>query len=54
MDLTPGLIHRVSGVAKNGPSIGTCSMVKWLRVGWTWTGQKEGWGQWDRAECPQL
>ena len=53
MDLAPSLICRASGVAGNGPSVGTCSVVKWLQAGWTWMGQKEVWGQWNGAECPQ-
>ena len=52
MDLTPSLIHWVSGVAGDGLSIGTCNMVKWLQVGWTWMGWEEVWGQRNGVECP--
>ena len=52
MDLTLSLIHQVSRVAENGPFIDTCSMVKWLQVGWTWMGWKEVQGQRNGAECP--
>ena len=37
---------------ENGPSVGTCSMVKWIPTGWTWTEWKEVQGQWDGMECP--
>ena len=52
MDLTPSLIRWVSEMAKNSPSMGTCSIVKWLRSGWTQAEQKAVWGQQNRVECP--
>ena len=35
MNLTPSVIHRVSEMAENSPSMGTCSIAKGLGLGWT-------------------